>query len=152
MNPETKGSRENPFRAACVVIHRDGKYSAIRHAKRHQVEFAGGKSELGESIQACAVREAREELGVEVFNLRPLFTIPLIHNDGRHYVCTVFQADIWPDADIVSSTEGQAFWATREELIEYPYNRTPDPHNRYRMHLVAITMIENNMVGGVVEP
>lgn len=152
MSPETKGSRDNPFRAACVVVHRGGKFSAIHHAKRRQMEFAGGKCEPGESIQACAVREAREELGVEVFNLRPLFTVPLIHNDGRHYLCTVFQADIGPDAELVSSTEGRAFWATREELINIPYDHTPDPHNRYRMHLVAITMIENNMVGGLVEP
>lgn len=152
MNPGDKGSRENPIRAACVVIHRDGKFSAVHHAKRHQVEFAGGKCDPGEGIVACALREAQEELGVDVFNLRPLFTVPLIHNDGRHFVCTVFQADIHPDADLVSSTEGRAFWATREELIVTPHDRAPDPPNRYRMHMVAITMIDDKMVGGLVEP
>ncbi len=151
MSTETRGSRENPIRAACVVIQRDGKYSAIRHAKRHQVEFAGGKRDPGETIEECAVREGREELGVEVFNLRPLFTIPLIHNDGRHYVCTVFHADIWPDAELKSSTEGEAFWATQEELLTVPSDRVPDPPNRYRMHHVAITMIENGVRGGLVE-
>jgi 8-oxo-dGTP pyrophosphatase MutT (NUDIX family) len=151
MNPETRGSRENPIRSACVVIQRGGRYSALRHAKRHLVEFAGGKCDPGETIEECAIREGFEELGVEVFNLRPLFTIWLTHIDGRHYVCTVFHADIRPDAELKSSTEGEAFWATREELITAPDDRAPDPPNRYRMHVVAITMIENDVRGGLVE-
>jgi len=142
--PGDKGSPENPIRSACVVIHRDGKFSAIHHAKRHQVEFAGGKCDPGESAEACAVREAREELGVEVFNLRPLYTTPILGTDGLHYVCTVFQADADPKASLVSSSEGVAFWATRYDLATSP--------SRARMNLVAVIMIEDGIMGGLVEP
>jgi len=64
----------------------------------------------------------------------------------------VFQADIAPDAELVSSTEGWAFWATRNELVDAPYNKAPDPPNRYRMHLVTILMIDDGILGGLVEP
>lgn len=152
MSTGIKGSRENPIRSACVTILRDGKFAAIHHAKRLQVEIAGGKQDAGETIEECALREAREELGVEVFNLRPLYTYLGESLTGVFYFCTVFCADIRPEDDLKSSTEGLAFWATREELITSPSDKAPDPPNRYRMHVVAITMIENKMVGGLVEP
>ncbi len=140
-----KGSQDNPIRSACVVIHRDGKFSAIYHAKRLQIEIAGGKQDAGETIEECAVREAREELGVEVFNLRPLYTTPILGSDDRHYVCTVFHADIAPDAELVSSSEGEAFWATQADLC-------PKGGFRSRMNYVATIMIEDNIKGGLVEP
>jgi 8-oxo-dGTP pyrophosphatase MutT (NUDIX family) len=149
MKQNEKGTLENPIRSACVVIYRDGKFSAIHQAKRDQVEFAGGKCEVGESVLWCAVREAREELGVDVFNLRPLFTMTIVHADGKHYTCTVFHADIRPDAELKSSSEGRAFWATQEELCTAPYDRNPNPYSRNRMHLTAIIMIEDKYVGGL---
>lgn len=145
MNPETKGSRENPIRSACVIIPRGGKFAAIHHAKRHQVEFAGGKCDPGETVEECALREGFEELGVEVFNLRPLYTTPILGSDDRHYVCTVFHADIAPDAELVSSSEGEAFWATQADLC-------PKGGFRSRMNYVATIMIEDNIKGGLVEP
>ncbi len=137
-----KGSQDNPIRSACVVIHRDGKFSAIYHAKRLQIEIAGGKQDAGETIEECAVREAREELGVEVFNLRPLYTYLGESLTGVFYFCTVFWADIRPEDDLKSSTEGLAFWATREELLVGRQART---------HQLAIIMIEDGIHGGLVE-
>jgi 8-oxo-dGTP pyrophosphatase MutT (NUDIX family) len=143
-NSSILGSPENPIRSACVVIYRDGKFSAIHHAKRHQVEFAGGKCDPGEAVEACAVREAREELGVEVFNLRPLYSTPIHGSDDRHYFCTLFHADISPDAELVSSSEGRAFWATQDDLHFKGGKRA-------RMNYVAMIMIEDNIQGGLVE-
>lgn len=137
-----KGSQDNPIRSACVVIHRDGKFSAIYHAKRLQIEIAGGKQDAGETIEECAVREAREELGVEVFNLRPLYTYLGESLTGVFYFCTVFWADIRPEDDLKSSTEGRAFWATREELLV---------GRRARTHQLAVIMIEDGIHGGLVE-
>ncbi|KKU91069.1 MAG: Mutator MutT protein [Candidatus Jorgensenbacteria bacterium GW2011_GWA1_48_11] len=53
-----------------AIIHRDGK---IIIAQRDLAgyfggfwEFPGGKSEVGESLQDCLIREIEEELGVKV--------------------------------------------------------------------------------------
>lgn len=142
MSSKTRGSRENPIRSACVIIPRGGKFSAIHHAKRLQVEIAGGKQDEGETIEECALREAREELGVEVFNLRPLYTYLGESITGVFYFCTVFRADIRPEDDLKSSTEGVAFWATREELLA---------GRRARTHQLAIIMIEDDIHGGLVD-
>ena len=41
-------------------------------------EFPGGKREAGESLAACAVRECREELNIEV-ELGAVYDLSLIH-------------------------------------------------------------------------
>jgi 8-oxo-dGTP diphosphatase len=54
----------------CAIIHKDGK---LLIAQRHLGdsfggcwEFPGGKREQGETIEACLVREATEELGIRI--------------------------------------------------------------------------------------
>ena len=133
------GSYANPIRSACVIIHRNGLFSAIHHSKRDQNELAGGKVDPGETVEEGAAREAWEELGVRVFNLRPLFTTPILGKDTRYYRCTVFQADIAPEDDIKSSKEGWAFWATLDELATGTMKR---------MNTIACLMVECGMIAG----
>jgi 8-oxo-dGTP diphosphatase len=54
----------------CAIIHKDGK---LLIAQRHLEdsfggywEFPGGKREQGETIEVCLVREAFEELGIQI--------------------------------------------------------------------------------------
>ncbi|HKO15563.1 MAG TPA: NUDIX domain-containing protein [Gemmatimonadaceae bacterium] len=59
-----------PIRVIAAVISRDGKLLVCQRPphKRHGGlwEFPGGKVEPGESDEAAARRELREELGIEV--------------------------------------------------------------------------------------
>ncbi len=54
---------------------------------------AGGHLEFGESLEDCARREAREELGVEVGELRFLCVSNIVAY-GRHYLDVEFLGDI----------------------------------------------------------
>jgi 8-oxo-dGTP diphosphatase len=58
------------IRVVACLIERGGHFLITQRKKEshlgHLWEFPGGKIEAGESPQDCAVRECREEIGVEV--------------------------------------------------------------------------------------
>ena len=53
----------------------------------------GGKMEMKESPEECAIRETREEAGIEIKNLRFITITNDIHEVGTHYVTICFVAD-----------------------------------------------------------
>jgi len=82
--------------------------------------WIGGKLEFGETLQACAVREAREEAGIEIANLR-LFCISSIIVQDQHWIDVEFQAEI---------ASGQPHAAAPDEIAEwawYPLDALPEP-------------------------
>jgi 8-oxo-dGTP diphosphatase len=59
---------ERPIVASIAVVIREAKVLLVRRANPPDAGlwgFPGGKTEPGETIQACAVRELKEETGVE---------------------------------------------------------------------------------------
>lgn len=127
-----------PIRSVCVVIRRNGLYSALRNTKRNQIEFSGGKLDPGETLREAAAREALEELSVHVTKLIPLYTVPQ-HVGGKDYLCTLYEAFIPDHEDIKGGREGEAFWATRDQVISGGFGG---------MNLCAIMMMENGVVAG----
>jgi mutator protein MutT len=61
---------QSPIEVGAALIFRQGKLLITqRHATAHLGglwEFPGGKRELGETWEACVIREIQEELGVEM--------------------------------------------------------------------------------------
>ena len=66
--------------------HGDGQWS-----------FPGGHIEAGEYSGVAAVREAREEVGVDIRQLRtlPLFTEDVFPETGKHYITLYVLATDW---------------------------------------------------------
>jgi mutator protein MutT len=63
------GSPDSIEVAAALIFHQGRLLLTRRHSHAHLGglwEFPGGKREPGESWEACAIREIREELGVEI--------------------------------------------------------------------------------------
>lgn len=83
--PDGAGLASIPIPAALAVVVRDGQVLLVRRA--HQPDmgkwgFPGGKIELGESVQAAAVRELFEETGLRARAGEP-FTALDVFDYGR---------------------------------------------------------------------
>jgi 8-oxo-dGTP pyrophosphatase MutT (NUDIX family) len=100
------------MKSACVVVRRGGRFAAIESAKYGGGGcLPGGKCRRGESPAAAARREAMEEVGLPVSNLRLLLRCKVGPHD-----CHLYVADAPPGARLRSSPEGRAVWVSRRRL------------------------------------
>lgn len=80
-----------------VWIMKDGKVLMGRRLVKNHSDgtFAspGGHLEFGESFEDCARREAMEEAGVEIDNIRVVTVSNLLVWEGKHYVDIGIVAD-----------------------------------------------------------
>jgi len=113
--------------SACVVARRGDRFACIRSAKHGgAVELPGGRGEPGETPEQTARRELREEVGLAAQTLTLLLRAPVGGYDAHLYVATPPTSRVaWPArpawGELRSSTEGEAFWATRDELLTGTY-------------------------------
>ena len=106
-----------------VMIVRDGRVLMARRTSGQRPGWwgwAGGKLEFGETLQDCARREAREEAGVEVANLRLLCISSIIVED-QHWVDVEFLGDIVGGEPHAAAPDELAGWAW------YPLDDLPGP-------------------------
>ena len=123
---------DRPFLAVSVAIWRGGEALLVRRARPPMASiwsFPGGLVETGERLEEAAVREVREETGLDVEIVAPIDRAEVIRRDDtgkveRHYVIMVFagryisgEARAGDDADAVA-------WVDLSQLEEYEL--TPD--------------------------
>jgi 8-oxo-dGTP diphosphatase len=82
--------KERPRVGVGVLVMRDGNVLLGRRLGAHgEGSWAppGGNLEYGESVEACARREVREETGLDLDGLsRGPYTEDLFEPEGKHYV------------------------------------------------------------------
>ncbi len=93
----------NPFPTVDIIIELDGKIVLIKR-RNPPLGWAlpGGFVDYGESLETAAMREAREETSLEIYNLQLLGCYSDPARDSRmHTITTVFvaQAQGTPKAD-----------------------------------------------------
>lgn len=99
-----------------VIIWRDGKFITIRRKGSHgsgPYSVPGGHIEFGESWADTAAREAEEEVGVKITNIRFVAaTNDIMPDDNKHYI------SIWVEADWQSG-EPQLMEPDKAEQLEW---------------------------------
>ena len=107
-----------------VVFVRQGKVFLAKRRGAHGEDTwasAGGHLEFGETLEECARREAMEEFGVLVGELRVLCLSNIIAYN-RHYVDVEFLGDIG-DQEPVPDASGGSFG----DYGWYPLSSPPQP-------------------------
>jgi 8-oxo-dGTP pyrophosphatase MutT (NUDIX family) len=115
-----------------------------------QISFPGGRREDGESLQATALREAREEIGVEAENL-------MLLGELSHLYIPPSDFEVHP---FVAWHHGRPRFVPQEsevaEILEVPLGHLLDPATRqeetwelhgYQVH-VPFYMVESHKVWG----
>lgn len=116
-------SKRLPNAASVALIHRD-RALLIQRARSPWLgmwSLPGGRLEAGESAEAAAIREVREEVGLTVWRLHPLRRMLLA--EGR-FLLQVYATEAF-EGEIVTSDEISAHrWVRADEIA--PMHTTPD--------------------------
>jgi 8-oxo-dGTP diphosphatase len=98
-----------------LMIYRNKKQNDFHEGKWNGL---GGKFELGESPEECAIREIEEESGLKVtsIKMRGFITFPLFDGKDDWYVF-LFTADQC-EGELIDSPEGKLEWIPNENLTK----------------------------------
>lgn len=98
-----------------VLLNNNGEVLAVSRKDNHeQFGLVGGKVDPGETPEEAAVRETKEETGLDISNLRMIFAMHRNEYMGYTYLCD-YSGDIQTDEPHVVK------WTSFETIIEGPF-------------------------------
>jgi 8-oxo-dGTP diphosphatase len=114
-----------PRVGVAALIIRNGRVLLIRRKGAHgegSWSTPGGHLEFGEIPEQCAIRETREEVGIEIANVRfAAVTNDIFKESGKHYIT------LWMQADWLSGEPGIAAENEVAELGWFDWDCLPFP-------------------------
>lgn len=83
------------------------------------ITFPGGHVEPNESFVASAIREVKEETGLDISNVRLCGVKQFTQADGSYrYIVFFFKSNTF-SGELTASREGDVFWIRRADLSKY---------------------------------
>lgn len=115
---------QKPQVGTATIITKDDKVLLMKRKGPHGKgtwSTPGGHLDFGETIEGCAARETKEEVGLDVFDVRfRCVTNDVFEEEGKHYIT------VWMDA----KSTGEPYLAAEEEAEEigwYTWDALPHP-------------------------
>jgi 8-oxo-dGTP pyrophosphatase MutT (NUDIX family) len=108
---------------ANIFIKRDNKYLVLKRSEHKKyapnvIHPVGGKLDQNENPFQAAVREAKEETGISVANLRlraVLLEIKPLSDEPYNWVIYHFIGD-YESGDLIETEEGELLWLNADEI------------------------------------
>ena len=119
-------TQKYPLIGTAVWIRKDGKIMLAKRAKEKRSGPGtwcppGGHVEMFETIKECAIREVREEAGIEITNIKfMVYSEDPYRENETHYVTFHYVAD-W------MSGEPQPHDGENEDWYWFAWNELPEP-------------------------
>ena len=116
----------------CVMIQ-NSKTNEVLVQNRRLIypgwSFPGGHVEKNESIYDCAVREVKEETGLDVKNLQYCGLVHWEnHENNERYLCFMYKTSEFDGKLIKKTSEGEQFWLDINELLAAPKEKLSSVH------------------------
>jgi ADP-ribose pyrophosphatase YjhB (NUDIX family) len=109
--------RNVPKASLSLLINKEGKILSVsRKDNIFDKNIVGGKVDEGETFEQAAVREAKEETGLDIFNLKPVF----MRKDGK-FICVTFLAEFI--GEIEQTEKGAIEWINYDELFSGSFGK-----------------------------
>ena len=117
--------RERPEVGVAVILMRDDKVLLMKRKGSHGPgtwTVPGGHMDLGETPEQCGARESKEEVGVEVVDLRfRAITNDIFEGEGRQSI------SIWMDGKIQSGEPRIVAEKEGSEIGWFAWDTLPQP-------------------------
>jgi 8-oxo-dGTP diphosphatase len=133
--PKSARAQPRPFMGVALLLRKGDQVLLLKRSASHGEGSwcpPGGYLEFGERPDDAARREAREEVGVEVINLRFLAITNDLHPEGKHHITIFFEGSIAVGEPSLATPSKDA-----SEMGWFSWNCLPTPLFLSLEHLLA---------------
>ena len=116
---------QHPKVGVAIIITKNDQVLLMKRKGAHghgTWSTPGGHLEISESPEQCATREAKEEVGVDVVDIRfRAVTNDIFDNQGKHYVT------LWMEGSSITEMPTIAAENEVDEIGWYAWDKLPEP-------------------------